>query len=59
MEKAKALLYTNMTPTKTPIPSKHPNLALLKVADLLVWGLGLKIANFAPLGLTEKPRPLL
>ena len=24
----KALLYTNMTPTKTAIPSEHPNLAL-------------------------------
>ena len=30
----KALLYTNMTPTKTPIPSKPPNLALLLGADL-------------------------
>ena len=29
----KALLYTNMTPTKTPIPLKHPNLALEPEAD--------------------------
>ena len=31
----KALLYTNMTPTKTPIPSEPTNLAIFFSADML------------------------
>ena len=42
----KAFLYTNMTLTKTPIPSELTNLAISFGADRLGYGLGPKIAIF-------------
>ena len=59
MEIPRTLLYINMTPTKTLIPSDTLNLAFLPGADLARLGFRMENANFAPLGLMKIPRPLL
>ena len=48
MKNPRPLLYTNMTPTKTPIPSKPLNLAFKPLADLLGWGSGWKTLTSLP-----------
>ena len=56
MKNPRPLLYTNMTPTKTLIPSEPLNLAFKPGADLLGYMVRVKNAIFAPKGLTEIPK---